>query len=300
MTRAAHASGPSDLLLALAVLSESPQPSHRVVSEALDLGALPQASVYTQVLGLSVLPYAAMYLGPEGMLGGEAADRVAGFWRAVGQVPPAEPDHLAALLGLYAVLADAEAAEEDPARAVLRRRARSALLWEHLLSWVPVFARAIESAGSSFYADWAALLVEALVAEAAELTPADALPRHLIDAPGLPDEVEGARDLAQSLLTPARSGLVLTRRDLARGARECGLGLRVGERAYVLAAMLEQDAPATLDWVATEADRWAAHHRQDISMLGSVAVFWAERAETTAAACRARQTTLQEVLADVV
>jgi sulfite exporter TauE/SafE len=36
------------------------------------------------------------------MLGGAARERVAGFWRAVGLVPPPEPDHLAALLGLAA------------------------------------------------------------------------------------------------------------------------------------------------------------------------------------------------------
>ena len=200
------------------------------------------------------MPYAAVYLGPEGMLGGEAAATVAGFWRAVGQVPPAEPDHLAALLGLYAALADAEADEVDPARRLLRRRARSVLLWEHLLSWVPVFARAVGRAGSAFYAGWAALLVEVLLAEAAALDPPDTVPTHLRDAPGLPERVDHVRDLAQALLTPVRSGIVLTRGDLARGARERDLGLRVGERAFVLASMLEQDATATLQWVATEAD----------------------------------------------
>jgi len=293
-------SGASDLLLALAVLSETPHPSHRAVAGALDLGALPEPAEYTQVLGMSVLPFASIYLGPEGMLGGEAADRVAGFWRAVGQTTPADADHLASLLGLYAALADAEAAEVDPARAALRRRARATLLWEHLLSWVPVFARAVEASGSAFYADWAALLVEALLGEAAELDPVEDLPRHLAEAPGLPDEIDGARDLARSLLTPVRSGVVLTRHDLARGARGLRLGMRVGERAFILASMLEQDAPATLDWFAAEAGRWADRHRQDAAMLGSVSSFWASRAEDTAAACRARQTTLQEVLADVV
>ncbi len=290
----------ADLLLALAVLSETPHPSHRVVSDALDLGALPEAPEFTHVLGFQAVPYAAVYLGPEGMLGGEAADRIAGFWRAVGQVPPAEPDHLAALLGLYAALAEAEAAETDPARAALRRRARGVLLWEHLLSWVPAFARAVEGAGSAYYADWAALLVEVLLAEAADLEPAETTPRHFAEAPGLPEHIDGARDLAQALLSPVRSGIVLTRGDLADCARENALGLRVGERAFILASMLEQDASAVLDWLAARADRWAERHRQDVPMLGPVAAFWADRAEATAAACRARQTAVQEVLADVI
>jgi TorA maturation chaperone TorD len=296
----APAAGGSEVLLALAVLCETPHPAHARVGAALELGALPDAAEYTHVFGLSVVPYAAVYLGPEGMLGGEAADRVAGFWRAVGHVPPAEPDHLAALLGLYAGLADAEAAEADPARVVLRRRARSVLLWEHLLSWVPGYAQAVAGAGSAFYADWAALLIEALVAETSTVPPPDTLSQHLREAPGLPDEIESARALAQALLTPVRSGFVLTRRDLARAAREQDLGLRVGERAFVLASMLEQDAAATLDWLAIEADRWAERHRHDLTILGPVAAFWADRAETTAAACRARQTALLEVLAHVV
>ncbi len=298
--RGASAGAGRELLLALGVLSERPHPTHARVGAALDLDALPGPAEYTHVLGLSVVPYAAVYLGPEGMLGGEAADRVAGFWRAVGHVPPAEPDHLAALLGLYAALVDAEAAETDQARAVLRRRARSVLLWEHLLSWVPAFAHAVAGAGSCFYADWAALLVEALVAETATVPSPDTIPLHLREAPGLPEEVDGARALAQALLTPVRSGLVLSRSDLARAARQQGLGLRVGERAFVLASMLEQDAVAALDWVAAEADRWGERHRHDLSILGPVAAFWADRAETTAAVCRARQTVLQEVLAHVV
>ena len=60
------------------------------------------------------------------MLGGEAADRVAGFWRALGREVPGEPDHLSALLGLYAGLADAEARESAGAGRILRRESRKA------------------------------------------------------------------------------------------------------------------------------------------------------------------------------
>ena len=81
----------------------------------------------------SCYPYASVYLGAEGMLGGEARDRVAGFWRALGLVPPAEPDHLAALLGLYAALADAEEPRRTSRPAAAPAQARRALLHEHLL-----------------------------------------------------------------------------------------------------------------------------------------------------------------------
>ncbi len=284
-----RAGGTAEVLRALAVLSESPHPSHARVAAALDLGGAPTAAEHTQALTLGAVPYASVYLGPEGMLGGEAADRVAGFWRALGYVPPAEPDHLAALLGLLATLTEAEATEEDPARAVLRRRARTVLLREHLLTWVPMFARAVAGTGTEVYAAWAALLVEVLLAEAAELPEPEELPVALRVAPGLPEEPDGSRGLAAALLTPVRTGIVLTRSDLARAARAEGLGLRIGERAFTLAAMLEQDPTTTLGWVADHAEAWAAEHRSDVGALGPIAAFWADRATQTTSSCRARR-----------
>lgn len=289
----------TEVFRALAVLCESPHPSHAALATALDLGVPPPAAEHTQVFTFGAVPYAAVYLGAEGMLGGDAADRVAGFWRALGYVPPAEADHLAALLGLLATLSEAEQAEPDPARAALLGRARAVLLWEHLLTWVPTFARAVAASGSPFYTDWAALLVEVLVAESAAVDPPTALPAALASAPGLPEDVDSVRDLAAALLTPVRSGLVLTRTELARATRDLGLGLRIGERSYVLASMLEQDAVATLDWVAHRADDWAAHHTRDAETLGAPARFWAERATTTAITCRARRDSTEEVLSDV-
>ena len=67
-------------------------------------------------------------------MGGEARDRVAGFWRALGETPPAEPDHLSVLLSLYAQLSELESAATG-SQVQAWQRARAALLWEHLLSW---------------------------------------------------------------------------------------------------------------------------------------------------------------------
>src|SRR5207253_656654 len=125
----------------------------------------PDEADYTEIFGLQLWPYASIYLSSEGKLGGEAGDRVAGFWRALGVTPPSEPDHLAALLGLYSLLADSEEAEEDPARRRLRRSARQALLWEHLLSWLPAFVAKLAETGSPFYVAFGGLLLDALFNE---------------------------------------------------------------------------------------------------------------------------------------
>jgi hypothetical protein len=232
---------------------------------------------------LQLFPYASVYLGSEGMLGGEARDRVAGFWRALRLQPPAEPDHLAVLLSLYASLIEREAAETDPARRALRRESRRALLWEHLLTWLPQYLLRLRRLPAPAYAAWADLLDQALLEEASLLTAPATVPLHFRGVPDLADPREdGGGALLASLLAPARSGFILVRADLAEAARELGLGLRQGERRYVLGALLGQDGPATLAWLARLATSWADGQRGLPAVVAPVTRFWSERAARSA------------------
>jgi TorA maturation chaperone TorD len=274
----------ADLFRALGALSEPPDRSHTAIAEALGLPAGPAAGDYAEVFLFGAYPYASIYLGEEGMLGGEARDRVAGFWRALGLVPPTEPDHIAALLGLYAALIEAEEREPDSARSALARSSRKALLWEHLLSWLPAYLDKLIEIAPSHYAAWAGLLGAALMDEAAELGGQEGLPLQLRAAPGLPAPDAPSADWVLALLSAVRTGMLLTRADLRRGARELGIAARVAERAYMLRSMLEQDAPATTSWLANEARGWAVKHEAREATLGRVAAFWRTRAEATNAA----------------
>jgi hypothetical protein len=286
-----------ELLRALGALCEPPEPTHARLGEALCLPGRPDAADHTELFGFQLVPYASVYLGAEGMLGGEAADRVAGFWRALRLTPPPEPDHLAALLGLYATLEEAERDERDRARQALWRQARGALLWEHLLTWAVTYSRAVAASAPPFHAAWAELLERALLAEAADLEPPATSPLHLRDTPGLPEASEGGGALVGILLAPARSGLILTRWDLARGAAGLGLGLRMGERAFALRSMLAQDPQATLAWLTGEAAGWAARHRQTEATLGDIGRHWRQRAETTLALLLELERATKEVTA---
>jgi hypothetical protein len=270
-----------EVLRALGALCEPPGSAHDRLADALGLPARPTPSEYAGTFLFQAYPYASVYVGPEGMVGGAAGDRVAGFWRALGYTPPAEPDHLAALLGLCATLAEAGEREPQPARRALLVEGRRALLWEHLLSWVVPFADTVSRIAGDAYGAWARLLREALLAEAAELGGPDRLPLHLREAPSLPDGGEGRDALVRGLLAPVRSGLIVTRSDLGAAARDLGLGLRAGERSYALRALLDQDAPAVLDWFGRAAGTWALRHRAAERDLGPVAGFWRARAEAT-------------------
>lgn len=292
----------ADLLRALGTLCEPPEPEHGTIARSLGLEGRPEPGDYATVFLFAAYPYASVYLGAEGMLGGEARDRIAGFWRALGLVPPAEPDHLAALLGLQAALADSEAeaaAGGDTARAALRRESRRALLWEHLRSWVPAYLEVVASLGSAYYAGWAGLVGDVLAAEAEELGAPDGLPLQLRLAPPLPEADGEGREWLAAILAPARSGIILTRADLRRAADELGLGVRAGERAFMLRSLFEQDAGRTLGWLATEAGRWAGRHGARESTDGIVAAFWRRRAEASAAALRAARSTTGRVVSHV-
>lgn len=288
-----------ELFRALGSLAEPPEPGHRPIAAALGLHGEPSPGDYADTFLFGAYPYASVYLGEEGMLGGEARDRVAGFWRALGLTPSPEPDHLAALLGLYGALRDDEvraAAAGDQAAAALRRESRKALLWEHLLSWLVPYLAKVEQLAPGYYAGWARLLVDTLADEARALGRQESLPLHLRLAPGLPAANASMADWIGGVLAPVRSGVIVTRHDLRRAAMSLGLGARVGERAFVLRSMLEQDPPATVGWLADEAGRAAIAHSESEALLGAVAVFWRQRAEACEAALRSVRPAEEEVV----
>jgi len=313
-----------ELFRALGALSETPRPDLQPIADLLELGPLPGRAAHGELFLFQLYPYAAVYLGAEGMMGGEAADRIAGFWRALGQTPPAEPDHLAVMLALHARLGELEEQAADPPAHARWRHARAAFLWEHLLCWLPSFLLKLvdlgEIAGSGpfpgatgaagasgqsaatggeagvadpFYLRWAALLGDALRAETAVLSLPEGperLPLHLRAAPpGIDPRRDGPEGFLAALLSPARTGMVLARADLARAARELGLGRRLGERRVTLRAMLEQDAGPVLGWLAGEAAVWAGRHLPEVHVSPSLAAWWQERAVATARLLRELQ-----------
>lgn len=278
----------AELIRALGNVTEMPEPRPEAIA-ALGLEPAPEPGDHATMFLFNAYPYASVQVGPEGMLGGEARDRVAGFWRAIGMTPPAEPDHLAALLGLYAALIDAEAgqaADGDRAGTDARRAARVALLWEHLASWLPPYLDAVRAFAPPFHQRWAALVDAVLLAEIEDAGPPDRLPLHLREAPGLPPDEAPAADWVSALLAPVRAGMVVTRWEMRAAADRLGLGTRAGERAFVLRSMLGQDAAGTVGWLAETATAAADRHAARVATMGSVAAFWRDRATACAIALR--------------
>jgi TorA maturation chaperone TorD len=274
-----RAAGEMELFRALAVLSEAPTASHARITEVLGMPPLPLGAAHTELFLIQLPPYASMYLGSEGMLGGDVRARVAGFLRALHLNVPDEPDHLAVLLAAYAAVAEREAEETEAARALLWREARKALLWEHLLSWLPCYLVKFQQIAGDSYHAWGLLLADALRAEARSLGRQAMLPLHLREAPGLPSPAEaGVAAVVAAILSPVRSGMILTRSDLAHAAGSVGVGVRLGERTSALRSLLSHDREAMLAWLREEADRWRAAHAANAECFGPVSEFWVARA----------------------
>jgi hypothetical protein len=275
---AATAVGRWELLRALGAVPDSPAAA-RCVGPALGLDLVSDAE-HTEAFVLNCPPYAAIYLGPQGAIGGEGADRVAGFWRAIGITPPAEPDHLAALLGLYARLGEAAAGARRPATAAALAQSRAVLFWEHLWPWLPAYLDAVADLAVASLTTWTDLVRRAIAAEYRTQPPCPRRPLALRAAPPGAQPGTSPGDLVELVAIPVRSGLIITRRRLAEGAARAGVGFRIGERRFALRAMLEQDPRATVAWLAGEAARWQQRHR-DRAPSDEVTGWWAARAART-------------------
>jgi nitrate reductase delta subunit len=266
-----------DLLRALGAVADNPADAD-AAARTLGLPGLDRCE-HTEAFVLNCPPYASVYLGPEGAIGGDGTDRVAGFWRAIGLSPPAEPDHLTALLSLYAGLDEAAADTRRAATAAALAWSGAALLREHVWPWLPVYLDAVSELKTPALTAWAGLTRTAVAAELSA-HPADTLPLALRSAPAEPDAGGSLADLVGALITPVRSGMVLTRHRLACGAGQAGVGYRIGERRFALRAMLEQDPAATLTWLSRECRRWERRHARRPA-VDAVTRWWAGRAART-------------------
>lgn len=262
----------AELIRSLAAFCERPGPGTAHIASALGLSTS-TAIDHTELFVQQMPPYASIYLDAAGKIGGEAQDRIAGFWRAMHMIPPAEPDHLAAMLGLWAAIVEKTTAETQPERRSLLDHSAQTLVWEHLVPWLTPFLARVGELSASFAA-WSGLL-GAAIQGALSHSASSELPAHLTMArPGL----AGHDDLVPFVLAPIRSGILLTRADLHRAAADLGLGVRIGERAFGLRSLLEQDRGPVVDWIADEATRQAQLFSSE-PIAATVGAVWSDRAE---------------------
>lgn len=263
------------------------------------------AAEHHHLFGFNVFPYESVFLDPESLLGGRVTEQVLESYRRAGFAPGTlahrgdNADHVGVELALLSFLCGAEAqAWQDGLldRALRMRGLQRRFLDEHLLRWLPGLAQAIrqQSSETTFYTALADLLSAFVLAHRIDLedgVAGNSLPFVLPAPPALlDDQGTGLKEIARYLVTPAYSGLYLSRDDIGRLGRAQRLPRGFGERRTLLTNLLQAAAtyhslPAVFEQLQRLVARWQDAYTDEqgsgVPALAAVGRVWAERLGAT-------------------
>ena len=237
--------GYAEIALALAEVAQASS-VRREISEALGIEAASLSDLY-ELFVKELPPFASIYLSADGNIGGEIQSVIAGFYPVLGVPTPSDPDHLSSLLALLAgVLSkEAELTGDGGAKGGLWlssvRRAKSVLIAEHLLSWLPAYLLRAKDVAPTELLGWVSCALD-LVSAACEYEQAEALAEKSETSVAIASVAE----LVNWITTPSCSGLILCPSDISSMADSLGLALRVGRKRFVLEELASQADPSQL------------------------------------------------------
>jgi TorA maturation chaperone TorD len=259
------------------------------------------AADHHTLFSFNVHPYQSYFLDPAGLLGGPVTESVAQTYHSLGfeaDLSGQSADHIGLELGFLAFLCVAEAealADERPQMADQLTSRQLAFMLDHLLPWIGPLTLAISQQGQRFYSALATVTLDLVQEHAAEVS--TRLKRPLAGETSLPqapaileDEATGLKEIAEFLLTPAYSGIYLSRDDIGRLARRHAVPRGFGDRRQLLHNLLRSAANYealgdVIDNLEELTGRWLAGYDGMIAQ-GEIGVFvagWRARAGSTAA-----------------
>ncbi len=208
------------------------------------------AAAHYHLFAFHLFPYESFFRTETGLSGGPVAAQVAQVYQQAGFDAAADaPDHIGQELTFLAYLTEAEAnawESQQPALAQQWRQVQHNFLSQHLLAWLIPFVIALPP-HTPFYGHLGRLTLELVADHEADLTlsalVAPPLPVFL-DPPDLSDNPR-PWEFVRFWVTPAHSGLFLSRDDISRVAHLAGVVHGFGKRDEMLKNAL--DAAATAD-----------------------------------------------------
>lgn len=206
------------------------------------------AIAYEYLFGRNVYPYESIYRDEELMLNTVAAEQVAHFYAECGftlEYNVGAPDHIGLELILLARLIATEhtaLAQLDHALVRWARQRTATFLHRHIAAWAPIWVRAVQRIPAHpFYQTLTTLLLELLGSELERL--AGEQVSHTTYIPLQPanptaDETDLSA-LIRYLITPAKSGIFLSRADCSMLARQLGFSIPIADRFTMARTLFE-------------------------------------------------------------
>ena len=241
-------------------MTETLKPYAEALTELADAFPTPYsaddaAATHHHLFAFQLFPYESFFRTESGLSGGAIAGEVAQLYQQAGFTAAADavaPDHLAQELAFLAHLTQAEAyawESQQPGMVQFWQQQQRHFLHEHLLSWLPPLVVALHQiAPATFYDALAQLMTELVADHAAALSLA--LNTHPL--PMLPATASALSanprpwEFVHFWVTPALSGLFLSRDDLSRVARQVGVVHGFGKRDELLKNVLDGSAAADM------------------------------------------------------
>jgi TorA maturation chaperone TorD len=246
---------------------------------ALDQDEL--AADHYQIFGLNILPYESSFLDPQNVLEGPVTEAVlADYWRA-GFSPDTtsvSADHIGLELKFLADLCKTEAEAEGDQRVDVASQMsafQATFMEKHLLRWLPGLVQAVRQENAPFYTELVELTLNLVIDHYLDLSGriiqqnSRTSREFLLPEPPdiLADENTGLRDIAHYLLTPAYSGVYISREVIEGMAKNQKLPRGFGDRSTMLTNLLRNAAnyellPSLIGDFRNVFDRWTKFYHQ--------------------------------------
>jgi TorA maturation chaperone TorD len=261
------------------------------------------AADHYQIFGLEIHSFESAFLEPQRILGGSVTESVLAAYLQADFSPPSDAeagDHLGWELHFLSNLCEREARaaiRRDTIQTSRLRNWQYHFLGEHLLRWLPGLLQAVRRQPAPFYTALLELALALAVAHYEGLTAWAVEPLRPFTLPEAPvllaDQGTGLRDIAGYLLTPAYSGVYISRLDIRRLAKEQSLPRGFGDRQHMLTSLLRNAAeyeqmPALADRISAYVKDWGS----GLEALGNSPIWgatlrpfmcpWVERSTQTA------------------
>lgn len=252
------------------------------------------AATHQTLFGFNIHPHESIFLGTDGLLGGEITGRVQETYGEIGYGLADEADHIGRELDALAFLCAAESEAWEDNVVYMAQQAREKqliLLQNHLLRWVWPFTQALKAHSDPFYQTVATLLFDVIVVHAGQLFETLEAPTAdfaLPEAPAiLENEKTSLKDIAQYLVTPAYSGLYLSRDMIGQLGRAFELPRGFGGREQMLTNLMRSavqfdQLPTLLEKLHAIAQEWRnVYQSVDAPAVMPFTRPWAERVAQT-------------------